>query len=234
MILSVIIPVYNEEKTIFKILQKINNQTSIKKEIILIDDGSNDGTREKINKSCINLIDKKIFLDRNYGKGFACRIGIKKSTGDLLIIQDADLEYNPDDYLKLITPILNKSAKVVYGSRIIQGGNRKRPKHLMIQLSKIANYVLTFLSNLLNGQNLTDAHTCYKVFTRDIINQIDLKENGFNFCPELTAKISKLNVKIFEVPIDYNGRTHSEGKKISVIDGFRAFIATIKYNIFSS
>jgi glycosyltransferase involved in cell wall biosynthesis len=233
MMLSIVIPVYNEEKTIFEILEKISKQENIKKEVILVDDGSNDNSRNIISNNCKHLIDQIIFLDNNYGKGYACRIGIQKSKGDVIIIQDADLEYNPENYHKLLIPIINKETKVVYGSRVLKGGERTRPKNIIIWLSKLANYFLTFLSNLLNGQNLTDAHTCYKLITRDVIENIKLVENGFNFCPELTAKISKKKNKIIEIPIDYYGRTHSEGKKISIKDGFSAIYATIKYNIFN-
>jgi dolichol-phosphate mannosyltransferase len=233
MMLSIVIPVYNEEKTIFEILYKISKQENINKEVILVDDGSNDNSRNIISNNCKHLIDQTIFLDKNYGKGYACRIGIKKSKGDVIIIQDADLEYNPENYQKLLIPFINKKTKAVYGSRVLKGGKRKRPKNIMIWLSKLANYFLTFLSNFLNGQNLTDAHTCYKLITRDVMENINLVENGFNFCPELTAKISKQKIKIIEIPIDYYGRTHSEGKKISIKDGFSAIYATIRYNIFN-
>lgn len=228
--LSVVIPVYNEEKTIYQILLKIDSIKDINKEVIVIDDGSSDNTRQILEIKCKNLFDKKIFFDKNKGKGFACKEGIKIATGDIIIIQDADLEYNPYNYNRLIEPIINNKAKVVYGSRIITGGIRKRPKKLMNLLSTIANYFLTWVSNLLNKQNLTDAHTCYKVFTKDVIKNIKLVENGFSFCPEVTAKISKKNIKILEVPIDYIGRSHKEGKKIQILDGLKALFAIIKYN----
>ena len=231
MILSVIIPIYNEQNTIYEILCKINEISDINKEVIIVDDGSNDHTRKILKTICKNLYTKGIFLEKNYGKGYACRQGILSASGNIVIIQDADLEYNPQDYKKLIQPILEKKSKVVYGSRVLPGAKRIRPKKLIIKLSKIANHFLTALSNLLNKQSLTDAHTCYKVFDREVLSKLNLIENGFNFCPEVTAKVSKLKIKIFEVPIDYNGRSHEEGKKIKIIDGFKAIYAIIKYNL---
>jgi len=231
MILSIIIPIYNEEKTIYEILCKINEISEIQKEIIVIDDGSSDNTKNILKTKCQNLYTKEIFLEKNYGKGYACRKGIAESTGDIILIQDADLEYNPKDYKKLIFPIMEKKCEVVYGSRVLPGAKRVRPKKFIIQLSKIANHFLTALSNFLNKQNLTDAHTCYKAFDKKILKKINLVENGFNFCPEITAKVSKLKIKIFEVPIEYHGRSHKDGKKIKVIDGFKAVYAVIKYNI---
>lgn len=228
---SIVIPVYNEENTIFTILNKINNIKQIDKEVIVIDDGSTDNTKNIIEQKCLNFIHKKKYLSKNYGKGYACREGIKISTGDIILIQDADLEYNPDNYPALIKPIISNQAKVVYGSRIMPGGKRSRPNHIMIKLSKLANFFLTKLSNLLNGQRLTDAHTCYKVFSKDVIKNIELVENGFNFCPEITAKVSKLGFKIYEVGIDYQGRSYKDGKKIKIIDGFSAIVALLKYNI---
>ena len=231
MILSIIIPIYNEEKTIYEILCKINEISEIQKEIIVIDDGSSDNTKNILKTKCQNLYTKEIFLEKKYGKGYACRKGIAESTGDIILIQDADLEYNPKDYKKLIFPIMEKKCEVVYGSRVLPGAKRVRPKKFIIQLSKIANHFLTALSNFLNKQNLTDAHTCYKAFDKKILNKINLVENGFNFCPEITAKVSKLKIKIFEVPIEYHGRSHKDGKKIKIIDGFKAVYAVIKYNI---
>ncbi len=232
MIISVVIPVYNESKTIQKILKRINNIKKIKKEIIIVNDGSTDDTSKIINKNCKHLYDKYVNYKKNRGKGYACRMGLKKVTGDIVIIQDADLEYDPKDYEKLIKPIIKKKSKIVYGSRVLKGGKRTRPKTIDVLIRLCANYFLTFLSNIFNNQELTDAHTCYKVFTSDLLRKIKLEEDGFNFCPEITAKFSKINEKIFEVPINYYGRTHDEGKKISFFDGFRAIYAIIKYNIF--
>jgi glycosyltransferase involved in cell wall biosynthesis len=231
MLISIVIPIYNEEKTIKKILLKINNIKNIKKEIILIDDGSGDRTKYIIKNHCKGLYQKKIFLRKNFGKGYALRQGFKLVSGDIVIVQDADLEYNPKDYYKLIYPIINCGAKVVYGSRVLSGAKRSRPKSLDTLARLLANHFLTFLSNVFNNQNLTDAHTCYKVFYKKILSEFNLKEDGFNFCPEITAKISKLGIKIHEVPINYYGRTHKEGKKISFLDGFKAIFAIIRYNL---
>lgn len=232
MLVSIIIPVFNESKTIFEILKKINKVKGFKKEIIIINDGSSDDTKQIIQKKCSNLYSKFISYKKNKGKGYACRKGLSEVRGKIVIIQDADLEYDPNDYSKLIEPIIKKKSKVVYGSRVLKGGHRTRPKSIDVFIRLAANHFLTFLSNLSNQQNLTDAHTCYKVFHSSLLKKIKLQENGFNFCPEITAKFSKINEKIFEVPINYYGRTHSQGKKISFFDGFRAIYAIIKYNIF--
>jgi len=232
LIISIVIPVYNESKTIFQILKKINKIKKIKKEVIIVNDGSNDNTVEIINTKCKNLFNKFISYKKNRGKGYACRIGLKKVTGDIVIIQDADLEYDPKDYQKLLTPIINRKTKIVYGSRVLGAGKRTRPKTIDVLIRVFANYFLTFLSNIFNNHKLTDAHTCYKVFHSSLLKKIKLEEDGFNFCPEITAKFSKINEKIYEVPINYYGRSHSQGKKISYFDGLRAIYAIIKYNLF--
>ena len=228
-IISIVIPVYNEERLIKKLLKKVKKVKKVKKEIIIVNDGSTDKTCQVIKNECSQLFDKFINLKKNRGKGYACRKGIKKATGNIIIIQDADLEYNPQNYSRLIKPIINKKFQVVYGSRVLKGGKRIRPKTLGFAIRIFANHFLTFLSNLMNNQNLTDAHTCYKVFNSNIIKKINLEENGFNFCPEITTKISKLNIEIKEVPIDYYGRTVEEGKKIQFLDGFRAIYCLFKY-----
>jgi glycosyltransferase involved in cell wall biosynthesis len=230
LLVSIIIPVYNEKISIKKILLRINNNKKINKEIIIVDDYSTDGTIDILKKNK-KLYSKIIFLNKNYGKGYALRKGFAIAKGDIIIIQDADLEYDPKDYNKLISPIINSNKNVVYGSRVLPGGLRSRPKTIDTIIRMMANHFLTFLSNLLNKQNLTDAHTCYKVFKSDLLKKIKLEENGFNFCPEFTAKISQLGIKILEVPINYNGRTHQEGKKIYFIDGLRAISAILKYNL---
>lgn len=233
MLISIIIPVYNEESSIKKILLKINKVKKINKEIILIDDGSSDKTRFIIKNECNTLYNKAIFLKKNFGKGYALRKGFAIAKGDIIIIQDADLEYDPKDYLKLTQPIISSKAEVVYGSRVLIGAKRSRPNSMDTTIRMFANHLLTFLSNILNNQKLTDAHTCYKVFKRKILKSIALKENGFSFCPEFTAKVSLLGIKIIEVPVSYYGRTHEEGKKIFFIDGLRAIWAIFKYNLFS-
>tara|TARA_B100001250_G_scaffold399560_1_gene409095 strand:+ start:147 stop:854 length:708 start_codon:yes stop_codon:yes gene_type:complete len=232
MLISIIIPVYNEETYIKELLTRVNNVKEIKKEIIVINDKSTDNTREILENECKPLYSKLVNNEKNMGKGFACREGIKVSTGNIIIIQDADLEYNPENYIKLIEPIKNGTSKVVYGSRVLPGAERTRPKTLDFKIRYLANLFLTFLSNILNKQSLTDCHTCYKVFSADILKNIDLYENGFTFCPEITAKISRLGIKIIEVPIDYYGRTHDQGKKIVFFDGIKAIYSILKYNLF--
>tara|TARA_A100001015_G_scaffold247789_1_gene284795 strand:+ start:2349 stop:3044 length:696 start_codon:yes stop_codon:yes gene_type:complete len=231
MLLSVIIPVYNEEKYIKKILEKIKKIEKIKKEIIVVNDGSTDNTFKILQKECVELFDVIIDNKTNKGKGFACKLGIKKAKGEIILIQDADLEYNPENYYDLIEPILKKKTNVVYGSRVLGNRERTRPSTFDFKVRYLANIFLTRLSNIMNNQNLTDAHTCYKVFCSNVIKDIELQENGFCFCPEITAKISKKRENILEVPIDYFGRTHEEGKKIKFLDGFKAIKSIIKYNI---
>jgi len=231
MLISIIIPVFNEESFIKEILTRINNINGLKKEIIVVNDCSNDNTTKILESECENLYTKIITNKKNMGKGYSVRQGIIHASGEIIIIQDADLEYNPDNYLTLINPIVNDEAQVVYGSRVLNGGKRTRPNTIDTKIRIFANNFLTFFSNFLNNQNLTDCHTCYKVFLSSVIKKIHLEENGFAFCPEVTAKISKLGVKIKEVPIDYFGRTHKEGKKIVFIDGLKAVYAIIKYNL---
>jgi glycosyltransferase involved in cell wall biosynthesis len=231
MLISIIVPVFNEESFIKEILIRINNINGIKKEIIVVNDCSNDNTDKILNNECKNLYTKIINNKENMGKGYSVRQGIIHASGEIIIIQDADLEYNPDNYLTLLNPIINNEAQVVYGSRVLKGGTRTRPKTIDTKIRMFANNFLTFFSNFLNNQNLTDCHTCYKVFLSSVIKTIPLEENGFAFCPEVTAKISKLGIKIKEVPIDYFGRTHKEGKKIVFMDGLKAVYAIIKYNL---
>ena len=228
---SIIIPVFNEANTILKILKKIKKIKKINKEIIIINDGSTDDTKKIIEKKCKGLFNKLISYKNNRGKGYACRKGLKSVTGKIVIIRDADLEYDPKDYLKLLNPILKKKTNVVYGSRVLKGGVRIRPRSFDVVVRLSANHFLTFLSNILNNHNLTDAHTCYKVFKSNLIKKINLYEDGFNFCPEITAQFSKINERIHEVPINYYGRTHDQGKKIYFSDGIKAIYALFKYNI---
>ena len=234
MLISIIIPVYNEDKYIKEILLRINNVKDIDKEIIIINDKSSDNTKKILEKDCLGLYTKLINNEENMGKGFSCRVGIKNAKGEVVLIQDADLEYNPENYYRLIEPIKYNKAEVVYGSRVLPGGNRTRPKTFDFVIRYFANWFLTFLSNILNKQNISDCHTCYKVFKINVLNQIKLFEDGFCFCPEITAKVSRLGIKIHEVPIDYFGRTHVEGKKIVYFDGLRAIYSIIKYNLFKN
>ena len=228
-LVSIVIPVYNEEKLIKKLLIKVNSIKNIKKEVIVVNDGSSDNTLNTLKNNCSKLYDLLINYKKNRGKGYACRMGLRKASGTIIIIQDGDLEYNPKNYSRLINPILQNKTNVVYGSRVLKGGKRVRPKTISFKIRILANHFLTFLSNILNNQNLTDAHTCYKVFKKSTYNKIKLEEDGFNFCPEMTTKFSKINEKILEVPIDYFGRTIEEGKKIQFFDGFRAINCLIKY-----
>jgi glycosyltransferase involved in cell wall biosynthesis len=230
--LSIIIPCFNEIKTIEKIIDKIVNLKDLDKEIIVIDDCSTDGSRELLKTNLISKIDHLILNEKNYGKGFCIIQAKSKISGDIVIIQDADLEYDPNDYYELIKPITMKKTNVVYGSRVL--GKKRYVGNSYISISRIFfNHILTILSNILNSQNLTDAHTCYKVVKREIFDNIDLEEYSFSFCPELTTKLSKLNEKIFEIPINYVGREYNEGKKIKLKDGLIAIKALIKYRFFS-
>ena len=216
--LSIIIPCYNESATILEIVNKILNlKYNIKKEIILVDDFSDDGTKEIIRLNFLNHKDiSVIFHDKNSGKGAAIKTAKKFVSGDIIIIQDADLEYDPNDYKKLIEPIINKETKVVYGSRVLNQ-NRYSARGFTSKLRVFGNHVLTIISNILNKQKLTDAHTCYKVFSREVFDKINLEENDFSFCPEVTSKVSKLGYEIIEVPISYNGRDYKNGKKLSLV-----------------
>lgn len=228
--LSVIIPCYNELNTIDAIIDAVNNAPYKNKEIIIVDDCSSDGTREKL----INIIEssgrvsKVIYHDVNQGKGAALRSGIQAATGDLVIIQDADLEYDPNEYPRLIEPILNNKADVVFGSRFL-GGDAHRVLYFW---HRVGNGFLTLLSNMFTNLNLTDMETCYKVFRREIIQGIVIEESRFGFEPEITAKVSKLKCRIYEVGISYYGRTYDDGKKIGWRDGVRAIYCIFKYNIF--
>ena len=228
MLVSVIIPCFNEKQTLKKILKKVENSQVNIKEIIIIDDFSTDGTIQ-ILKGIQNPLIKIYYHKKNKGKGAALRTGFSKATGDICIVQDADLEYDPDDYPKLIKPIIEDKADVVFGSRF-QGSS---PHRVVYFWHRIGNGFLTLLSNILTDLDLSDMETCYKVFKREVIQSIRIKENRFGFEPEITAKISKMNLRIYEVGIAYYGRTYSEGKKITWKDGIRAIYCILKYNLFN-
>ena len=229
--LSVIVPCYNEIKYIREIISRIKlKNLSMNIEIIVVDDNSQDGTKSELNLlKNENKIDHLVLNHVNMGKGFCVREGIKLSSGQVILIQDADLEYDPAEYKKLVMPIFNDQADVVYGSRFV-GSESKRVLYFW---HRVANYFLTLLSNMLTNINLTDMEVCYKAFRSDIIKQLSLKENRFGFEPEVTAKISKIKkIRIFEVGVSYFGRTFSEGKKIRWIDGISALRCIIYYNLF--
>jgi glycosyltransferase involved in cell wall biosynthesis len=233
--LSIVIPAYNEARTIHLILDKVKAVTlmqGMKKEVIIVNDCSKDGTEEAILRYKNENPDLPISYQKhevNKGKGAALHTGIRHATGDFVIIQDADLEYDPREYNLLLQPILEGMADVVFGSRFM-GGN---PHRILFFWHSIGNKFLTTLSNMFTNLNLTDMETCYKLFRREIIQSLDLQENRFGFEPEVTAKIARLpGIRIYEVGISYYGRTYAEGKKINWKDGFRAIYCILKYNLF--
>jgi len=226
-LLSVIIPVYNEEETIRKLLDRVF-YAPFRKEIIVIDDGSTDTTRQilsEIDNPAITIISHP----RNRGKGRAIQSGLDAATGDIVVIQDADLEYNPDEFPVLLNPILAGHADMVYGSRFAGHGEHR----VLYFWHYVGNRFLTLLSNMLTDLNLTDMETCYKAFSRRALDGIRINEKRFGFEPEITAKIAKKRLRIYEVPISYYGRTYEEGKKINWRDGFRAIYCILKYNIWA-
>jgi glycosyltransferase involved in cell wall biosynthesis len=227
--LSVVIPCFNEAPTIETIIAAVRDSSYAPKEIVVVNDCSSDGTREMLEKlKARGWIDHLVHHEVNQGKGAALRTGFQRATGDMVIVQDADLEYDPREYPRLVKPILDGKADVVYGSRFMGD----EPHRVLYFWHRVGNAFLTLLSNMLTNLNLTDMETCYKVFKRDVIQSIELEEDRFGFEPEITAKIARKGCVIYEVGIAYYGRTYDEGKKIGWRDGFRAIYCILKYNLF--
>lgn len=227
--LSIVIPCYDEVRTIRRIVDAVRAAPIADREIIIVDDGSHDGTRDVLKKEIAPLVDKIVYHETNQGKGAALRTGFAAATGDIVLIQDADLEYDPQDYPILLGPIEAGKADVVFGSRFVGAG----PHRVLYFWHMVGNKFLTLVSNMFTNLNLTDMETCYKVMKREVVRQIVIEENRFGFEPEITAKIAKIpDIVVYEVGISYHGRTYKEGKKISWRDGFRALYSIIKYSVF--
>jgi glycosyltransferase involved in cell wall biosynthesis len=222
-------PCYNEINTVDIIVKAVRNVPYLNKEIIIVDDCSTDGTREKLKNKIESLAEKVIYHDHNQGKGAALRSGIKAATGDIIIIQDTDLEYDPNEIPIVIQPILDGKADVVFGSRFMGG----QPHRVVYFWHTVGNKILTTISNMFTNINLTDIETCYKAFRREVLQSIEIEENRFGFEPEITVKVAKKKVRIYEVGISYYGRTYNEGKKIGWKDGVRAIYCILKYSLFS-
>ena len=222
--LSIVIPCYNEKDNILNIVNLVRQSPVPNKEIIVVDDCSTDGTREVLETQIRPLVDKLIYHEVNGGKGAALKTGFAAATGDVVIIQDADMEYDPMEYPRVVAPIMEGRAKVIYGSRF------KESKAKGYLANRLANKFLTMLSNIFTRQHLTDMETCYKAFARDVIQSVEIQEKRFGFEPEITAKISDMRIKIHEVPISYYPRTNAEGKKIGFKDGLRAIYCILRYH----
>jgi glycosyltransferase involved in cell wall biosynthesis len=226
--ISVVIPVFNERATVEQIVNAVRGADIGNIEVIVVDDGSTDGTREILKEKLTPIANQIIYQPRNMGKGAALRAGFRAATGDIVLVQDADLEYNPADYPTLLEPIFTGKADAVFGSRFMGG----RPHRVLYFWHMVGNRFLTLLSNMFTNLNLTDLETCYKAFRSEVIKNLDLREDRFGFEPEVTAKLAKARCRIYEVGISYNGRTYSEGKKVNWKDGFHAIYAILRYNLF--
>lgn len=226
--LSIVIPCYNEVNTLEEIVKRVKTSPVKKMEIIVVDDASTDGTRELLKEKIESVVDRVIYHDGNLGKGAAVRSGFKKASGDVVVVQDADMEYNPNELPLLMEPILKNRADVVFGSRFMGGG----PHRVVYFWHMVGNRFLTLLSNMFTNINLTDMETCYKMFRREVIQAIEIEENRFGFEPEITAKVAHGGWRIYEVGISYYGRSYEEGKKIGFRDGIKAIYAILKYNTF--
>lgn len=225
--LSVVIPCYNEIATLERVVDAVRRSPIPHKEIVLVDDGSTDGTRELIQTKLADVVDRVVLHERNQGKGAALRTGFGVATGDVVIIQDADLEYDPAQYPKLLRPFVEQGADVVFGSRFIGGESHR----VLYYWHYVGNRLLTTLSNVFTNLNLTDMEVCYKLFRREVLQRITVEEDRFGFEPEITAKVARLDCCVYEVGISYAGRTYAEGKKIGWRDGFRALWCILKYNV---
>ena len=231
--LTIIVPVYNERKYLSNILNKLTKIKINKIQIIVVDDGSSDGSTEILKKKFLKnkKINKIIFHDQNSGKGSAIKSAQKYVKGEYVVIQDADLEYDPKDLIKIYNFIRKNKLNVVYGSRVLNKNKYQNTKNFTHLIRIWGNIFLTYVSNKINNQNLTDAHTCYKMLEAKIFKKINLREKGFAFCPEVTTKLSKKNYNIVEIPISYSGRTYDNGKKITATDGLIALFSLIKYRL---
>jgi glycosyltransferase involved in cell wall biosynthesis len=226
---SVIIPCFNERDTIEPIVRRVRGVPLEDVEIIVVDDCSTDGTIATLQNQVAALVDRVVYLPRNSGKGAALRAGFAVATGDVILVQDADLEYDPNDYLSLLDPIFRGAADAVFGSRFMGG----RPHRVLYFWHMVGNKFLTLLSNMFTNLNLTDLETGYKAFRTDVVKHLELRENGFGFEPEITAKLARSQCRIYEVGVSYSGRTYREGKKVNWKDGFRAIYAIVRYNLFA-